>query len=104
MNQEENKCTFCCNSCDKESMKSVPRFFVPGAHFIYGCDRYVKKGMYLGSWKFLIGPILVDFEVRGTMPICPKCRRVVLLSSIALYLLILGGLLGAILTRTGINT
>ena len=102
MNQEENKCPFCHNTCNKENMKAVPSFFIPGAHFIYGCARYGEKGAYFGSWKFFIGPVLADFEVRGTSPICHKCRRVVVLYSIALYLLIAGSIIVATLKQLGI--
>ena len=80
-------------------MKPVPRLFVLGAHFLYSCARYAEKGMYFGSWKFFIGPILVDFEVRGTAPVCPTCRRISILSSVAIYLLFIGGITVAILVK-----
>lgn len=78
-------------------MKSVPAVFVPGAHFLYGCARYAEKGMYFGSWKFFIGPILADLEVRGTAHVCPPCRRIGILSAIALYLLVVGGVVAALI-------
>jgi len=97
MNENEKKCELCRKNFPQKQMKSVPKVFVPGAHFLYGCARYAENGMYFGSWKFFVGPILVDFEVRGTAPVCPSCRRVGILSSVALYLLLIGGITAAII-------
>jgi hypothetical protein len=71
-------------------MKAVAKPFVPGAHFLYGCARYVEVGMDVGSWKFFIGPLLVDFEVRGSAPVCPTCHRIATLTAIGLYALAVG--------------
>ena len=99
MNENEKKCELCRKNFPQEQMKPVPKLFVPGAYFLYGCARYAEKGMYMGSWKFFVGPILADFEVRGTAPVCPICRRISILSSVAIYLLLIGGITVAIFVK-----
>ena len=91
MENEQTKCLMCDQMHVVSGMRSVPKGFVPAAHFLFSCKQYVRQGMYLSSWKFFIGPVLADLEVRGGTPVCPACRRVTILSAIALYLLVVGG-------------
>jgi len=92
MNENQKKCELCRKNIPQQEMKPVPKVFVPAAHFLYGCARYAEAGMYFGSWKFFIGPVLANFEVRGTAPVCSACRRIAILSCIAIYLLVIAGI------------
>jgi hypothetical protein len=85
------KCLMCDQQFPPEEMRAVPCAFAPGARFVFGCKQYVRKGMYLPTLKFLIGPILAGLEVRGGTPVCPACRRVTILWSVAVYLLVVAG-------------
>ncbi len=93
----EAECLLCHRSFTSDSMIRVPLFFVPGAHVLYAFAHYAHKNMYSLSLKSFIGPILAFFEIKGNAPVCLRCRRLAILSSIAIYLLFLIPLLALLL-------
>lgn len=83
----QNQCLLChCTFSNK--MNSVPIFFIPAAHILYACADVAHKNMYFPSLKFFIAPIWAMFAVRGNGPVCPACRRLAVLWSIVIYLLL----------------
>jgi hypothetical protein len=82
----DNECSLCHDNSSSNMMNSVSKFFIPGAHILYALAHYNYKNRYLPSLKFFIGPVLAMFEVKGNYPVCPRCWRLTILSSIAIYL------------------
>ena len=81
---ENNKCALCRKYCDKDSMNAVPMFFAPAARFLYAC---ALPGL---------NPIASLIEAKGLAPVCPACRRASILSCVAIYLLVIGGIVAMI--------
>jgi len=92
----ENKCFVCHQSVPEAS--DPPGLLLPAYHFILSCTHYANNNFFLLSPKFLIGPIVSLFSVNAKKAVlCQRCRRIYILSSVALYLLLIGGVVACLL-------
>ena len=77
-------------------MRRTPLCFVPPTHFLMGCVMFSKSdtlnpvALTKGWFRALIKP-------NAKQPLCPTCRRIAILSGVALYVLIAGGIMAAII-------
>jgi len=94
--EEKTDCPMCGKRHDCQVMKRVPVFFAPPTHFLMGCMMFSKAdslnpvALSKGWFQALVKP-------SAKQPVCPTCWRMAILASIAMYILIAGGITAVII-------
>jgi len=86
----------CGKRHDGKVMKRVPIFFAPPTHFLMGCVMFSKIDT-LNPVALSKGWFLALVKPSAKQPVCSTCWRIAILASIAMYILIAGGIMAVLI-------
>jgi len=86
----------CGNRHDLHALKRVPAFCAPPTHFLIGCMKF-SKAISLNPVALSKGWFHALVKPNAKQPICPTCWRIAILASIAMYILIAGGITAVVI-------